>query len=148
MSNPTLIAIVLLFSLPLIVLALWHWRQTRKQVVTSPSLLPHDPASLTTEAQQQAALDHLARLPQYYRQQNGDLIDWHSGAIISRCPCDEYAVPHLMVTFHRQARVGIVTLAALGRFLAWQNAIANHFGPKSDPGPADTPSAPVPGEPS
>lgn len=154
-----LIVIVLLFSLPLILLTLWDWhsRRTRQPVITppvSPSPSPsssysHDPASLATEAQQQAVLDHLAGLPQFHRLLNGDLIDWHSGAMVSRCPCDDYPAPHLLVTFHRHARVGIVTLGALGRFLAWQNAIASHFGPKSDPVPADipsAPSAPVPGD--
>jgi hypothetical protein len=83
-----------------------------------------DPSEYADVAEQQAALDRLAELPQFRRLAGGTLAEWGSGATITPCDCRLPPFPHLMVSWGPDHAQAIVTRQGLAHYLAYHERVA------------------------
>lgn len=84
-----------------------------------------DPSEYASTAEQQAALDRLATLPQFRRLANGTLTEWGSGASLTHCDCRLPPHPHLMVSWGPKRTQAIVSRQGLAHYVAYQERVAN-----------------------
>lgn len=117
----------------------WRWMQahaTPTEAAPSDGAMclrttPRPEGAPPTVAEQQAAFDRLAALPQFAHLQEGGLVHWGDGSVIDECDCRDprYPVPHLRLTWPggrgRQPKaVGLVGRAALEGLVRYHESLA------------------------